>query len=399
MDLKGLFNDEKGKIVLLVFDGLGGAPFGEKRMTELEAASIPNMDILARESALGLMVMTDYGIAPGSGPGHMALFGYDPLKTNVGRGVLEALGVGHAQEKDELSARGNFATVDPKTGVITDRRGGALTQERNRELCQKLNEKVRVEGFRVQFISGKEHRFVFILKGEGLEDALSETDPQVTGAPPPKVVALNEDAKRSAYVVNLCIERIFDALKDEYPQNAVLLRGFATVPFIEPFEQRYNLRAAALATYPMYKGIARLVGMDCLECGSTFEDQVQTLEANYERFDFFFVHVKATDSYGHKGDFNGKVRVLEECDRLIPRFLALKPKVFAITGDHSTPCAVMEHSFHPVPVLIHADTAISTGNERFTEKDCTKGILGIFPGVKLMQLCLGYAGRLKKFGA
>jgi 2,3-bisphosphoglycerate-independent phosphoglycerate mutase len=399
MELKDLFNDEKGKIVMLVFDGLGGAPFGEKRMTELEAASIPNMDKLAKESALGLMVMTDYGIAPGSGPGHMALFGYDPLKTNVGRGVLEALGVGHTQERDELSARGNFATIDPESHVITDRRGGALTQERNKELCEKLNEKVRIEGYQVKFISGKEHRFVFILKGEGLEEELSETDPQVTGVPPPKVVALSEKAKKTADVVNRCIEGIFDALKDEYPQNAVLLRGFAKVPSIEPFGDRYNLKAAAIATYPMYKGIAKLVGMECLECGSTFEDQVKTLEANYDNFDFFFVHVKATDSYGHKGDFDGKVRVLEECDRLIPRFLALKPKVFVITGDHSTPCAVKEHSFHPVPVLIRADTAIPTGAERFTEKDCAKGILGTFPGMKLMQMCLGYAGRLKKFGA
>jgi len=399
MDLKDLFNDEKGKIILLVFDGLGGAPFGENRLTELEASSIPNMDNLAKESALGLMVMTDYGIAPGSGPGHMALFGYDPFKTNVGRGVLEALGVGHVQEKDELSARGNFATIDPAKGVITDRRGGFLTQQRNNELCQKLNEKVQVPGYQVKFISGKEHRFVFILKGEGLNDALSETDPQVTGVPPPKVVALSEAAQKTADVVNLCIAQIFEVLKDEYPQNAVLLRGFATVPEIEPFGQRYNLRAAAIATYPMYKGIARLVGMDCLECGPTFEDQVQTLEAHYEKYDFFFVHVKATDSYGHRGDFDGKVRVLEECDRLIPRFLSLKPKVFVITGDHSTPCAVMEHSFHPVPVLIHAETAISTGSERFTEKECAKGILGVFPGMKLMQLCLGYAGRLKKFGA
>lgn len=399
MELKELFNESNAKIIMLVFDGLGGAPFPGRGMTELEAARIPNLDSLARRSACGLMVMVDYGIAPGSGPGHMALFGYDPIKTEVGRGVLEALGVGHCQQPDELSARGNFATIEPETGVITDRRGGIPSQERNRALVSLLNERVKVAGYSVKFISGKEHRFVFILKGPGLSDKLTETDPQVTGVPAPPVKALDPSAEKAASVVNQAIESIKEALSTCYPQNFVLLRGFATVPHIEPFSSRYGLRAAAIATYPMYKGIAALVGMDVLETGATFADQVEVLKANYHKYDFFFVHVKATDSAGHKGDFDAKVKVLEECDPLIADIEALEPEVLIVTGDHSTPAAVMDHSFHPVPVLIRAKTAIPSSVERFTEAMCARGILGVFPGVKLMPLALAYAGRLKKFGA
>ncbi len=399
MLVKDLVNDSTGKIVLFVFDGLGGVPFPGRGMTELEAARIPNLDDLARRSACGLMVMVDHGIAPGSGPGHMALFGYDPVATEVGRGVLEALGVGHRQAPDELSARGNFATLDPVTGAITDRRGGLPTQERNRELVALLNERVRVPGYDVTFLSGKEHRFVFILKGPGLADRLTETDPQVTGVPAPPVRALDPGSEIAARAVNQAVDAIREALRDSAPQNFVLLRGFATVPHLEPFRDRYGLRAAAIATYPMYRGIAALVGMDVLDTGPTPADQVEVLRKHFDEYDFFFVHIKATDSAGHKGDFDAKVRVLEECDRLFPDIEALDPAVLIVTGDHSTPAALKDHSFHPVPVLIRASTAIPTGAGRFTEAACARGVLGVFPGVKLMQLALGYAGRLKKFGA
>ncbi len=399
MKIKDLLNESTGKIVLLVIDGLGGVPYPGVGKTELEAASIPNLDALARRSACGLMVMVDYGIAPGSGPGHMALFGYDPVATEVGRGVLEALGVGHNQAPDELSARGNFATMDPATGAITDRRGGPPSQERNRELVALLNERVRVPGYPVKFLSGKEHRLVIIWKGPGLGDRLTETDPQVTGVAAPPVQALDPGSEVAARVVNQTVDAVREALRDQAPQNFVLLRGFATVPRIEPFSERYGLRAAAIATYPMYRGIAALVGMDVLDTGPSFADQVAVLRNNFDRYDFFFVHVKATDSAGHKGDFEGKVRALQECDRLIPDIEAMDPAVFIVTGDHSTPAALKDHSFHPVPVLVRAASAIPSGIERFTEASCAHGVLGVFPGVKLMPLALAYAGRLKKFGA
>lgn len=399
MQIKDLLNDATGKIVLLVFDGLGGAPFPGRGQTELEAARIPALDDLARRSACGLMVMVDHGITPGSGPGHMALFGYDPVATEVGRGVLEALGVGHCQAPDELSARGNFATMDPATGAITDRRGGIPSQERNRDLVTLLNERVRVPGYEVTFLSGKEHRFVFILKGPGLADRLTETDPQVTGVPAPPVRALDPGSERAARAVNQAIEAIREALRDSAPQNFVLLRGFATPPSIEPFRDRYGLRAAAIATYPMYRGIAALVGMDVLDTGNSFAEQVATLKDHFHEYDFFFIHVKATDSAGHKGDFDAKVRVLEECDRLVPEIEALDPAVLIVTGDHSTPAALKDHSFHPVPVLIRAPSAIPSGIERFTEAQCARGVLGVFPGMKAMPLALAHAGRLKKFGA
>jgi len=399
MNLKDLLNDSTGKIVLLVFDGLGGVPFPGRGLTELEAARIPNLDDLARRASTGLMVMVEEGIAPGSGPGHMALFGYDPVATEVGRGVLEALGVGHRQAADELSARGNFATMDPVTMQITDRRGGIPSQARNQELVALLNERVQVPGYRLKFLSGKEHRFVFILKGPDLADQLTETDPQVTGVPAPPVQALDAASEPAARAVNQAIGAIRDALKDQAPQNFVLLRGFAKPPVVESFHARYGLRAAAIATYPMYRGIASLVGMDVLETGPTFADQVETLKSHYQDHDFFFVHVKATDSAGHKGDFDAKVRVLEECDRLIPAIEALDPAVLIVTGDHSTPSAWKDHSFHPVPVLIRAASAIPTGQKRFTEAECARGILGVFRGMKLMPLALAYAGRLKKYGA
>jgi len=399
MIIKDLLNDEDGKILMLVFDGLGGVPHPDHGKTELEAADIPNLDSLASSSSCGLMNMVDYGIAPGSGPGHMALFGYDPVETRVGRGVLEALGVGHRQADDELSARGNFATMEPGSEVITDRRGGPPAQERNNELVSRLNERVRVPGYDVKFISGKEHRFVFILKGAALHDALTESDPQVTGVPSPAVEALDQGSADAARAVNQAIASINSALEDFAPQNTVLLRGFAKVPDVEPFTVRYGLKSAAIATYPMYRGIAGLVGMDILETGPTFTNQVSVLEDNWADYDFFFVHVKGTDGFGHKGDFQGKVNVLTECDRLVPKIASLGPEVFIVTGDHSTPTALKDHSFHPVPVLLKASTSIATGHDRFTEAHCSRGILGTFPGKKLMQLALGYAGRLKKFGA
>lgn len=399
MLIKDLLNNGKGKIVMLVFDGLGGVPHPDTGKTELEAATVPNLDALAARSACGLMNMVDYGITPGSGPGHMALFGYDPTGVEVGRGVLEALGVGHSQAEDELSARGNFATMNPDSGEITDRRGGPPSQERNHELVALLNTRVRVPGYKVRFISGKEHRFVFLLKGAGLHDTLTETDPQVTGVPSPPAKALSPEATGTADAVNRAIASINDTLKDQGPQNTMLLRGFAKVPVVEPFPERYGLRSAAIATYPMYRGIASLVGMDVLETGPSFPDQVAVLKAEWDRYDFFFVHVKGTDGYGHKGDFDGKVRVLTECDRLVPEIESQDPAVLIVTGDHSTPTALKDHSFHPVPVLIQASTAIPTGHERFTEANCAHGILGVFPGRKLMQMSLGYADRLKKFGA
>ncbi|MBL6975756.1 MAG: 2,3-bisphosphoglycerate-independent phosphoglycerate mutase [Deltaproteobacteria bacterium] len=399
MLFKDLLNDGTGKIVMLVFDGLGGVPHPDTGQTELEAATVPNLDSIASRSACGLMNMVDYGITPGSGPGHMALFGYDPTGVEVGRGVLEALGVGHTQADDELSARGNFATMDPDSRRITDRRGGPPNQDRNIELVARLNNLVTVPGYEVKFLSGKEHRFVFILKGADLDDSLSETDPQVTGVPSPPVEAQDPAAAGAADAVNRAITAINEALVEFGPQNTVLLRGFAKVPDVEPFPARYGLKSAAIATYPMYKGIASLVGMDVLDTGPSFPDQVAALKAEWDRYDFFFVHVKGTDGYGHKGDFDGKVRVLSECDRLIPEIESQDPAVLIVTGDHSTPTALKDHSFHPVPVLVRADTAIPTGNQHFTEADCAGGILGVFPGSKLMQLALAYAGRLKKFGA
>ncbi|MBM4386144.1 MAG: 2,3-bisphosphoglycerate-independent phosphoglycerate mutase [Deltaproteobacteria bacterium] len=397
MDFKPLVARNEKKIVMLVFDGLGGIPDPSTGLTELETARVPNLDAIAKKSLCGNSLVVDYGITPGSGPGHFALFGYDP-EIEIGRGVLEALGVGHRMEKNDLAARGNFATVDAN-GVLADRRGGFPSSERNREICRRLEEEIELPGCELFAIPGKEHRFVLVIRGEGLSDALSETDPQKTGVIPQPVRSLGKNAKKSEKIVNSFIAQAEKILKDYRPQNMLLLRGFAKSPDIGPFPGRYGLRSCAIAVYPMYKGIAKLVGMDVAECGATFPEQIDALERNYNGYDFFFIHVKETDSAGHAGDFARKSRVLEECDGSLPRLLALKPDCLIITGDHSTPSLLREHSFHPVPVSFLTENACPDSVERFTERAFMSGGLGIFPARKIMQLALAFTLKLKKFGA
>lgn len=397
MDFKQLIVRNEKKIVMLIFDGLGGLPDPSTGLTELETARVPNLDAIAKKSLCGNSLVVDYGITPGSGPGHFALFGYDP-KIEIGRGVLEALGVGHRMEKNDLAARGNFATVD-NNGVITDRRGGLPSSERNKEICRRLEEEIELPGCDHFVIPGKEHRFVLVIRGDALSDSLSETDPQRTGVVPPPVRSLDGHAKKSEKIVNSFIAQAEKILKDYHPQNMILLRGFAKSPDIEPFPERYGLRSCAIAIYPMYKGIAKLVGMEVVECGATFSEQIDALEKNYGDYDFFFIHVKETDSAGHAGDFSRKARILEECDVSLPRLLALKPGCLIITGDHSTPSLLKEHSFHPVPVSFLTENACPDGVERFTEREFMSGGLGIFPAQKIMQLALAFTLKLKKFGA
>jgi 2,3-bisphosphoglycerate-independent phosphoglycerate mutase len=396
-DLKALARPAGTKVVLLVMDGVGGLPRPSDGKTELEAARTPNLDGLARQATLGLADPIAPGITPGSGPGHLGLFGYDPLRYRIGRGVLEAVGIDmHLSERD-LAARGNFCSVDP-AGIITDRRAGRIPTETCARLCSLL-ETVRIPGIELIVRPVREHRFVVLFRGNGLEEGLSETDPQEVGKPPLPVQPEAAGAKYAAEAANRFVAEAKRVLANEHPANMVLLRGFSKYPKIPQLTDIYGVRAGVVAVYPMYRGLARLVGMQALSGGDTVADEFATLEKHYGDFDFFFVHIKKTDSYGEDGNFDAKIHVIEEVDQALPRLLALQPDVVMITSDHSTPATHKAHSWHPVPVLLASKWCRPDGASRFTERECRLGGLGHLRSAELMPLMMGYAERLAKFGA
>jgi len=385
------------KIVLLVMDGLGGLPHPETGRTELETAHTPNLDRLAQESMCGLTVPVAPGITPGSGPGHLALFGYDPLRYQVGRGVLEALGIDFDLRPGDVAARGNFCTVDER-GAITDRRAGRISNERCAQLVAKL-QGMSVDGVQVLVEPVREHRFLLVLRGAELSEQVSDTDPQREGVPPLPPRPLAPEAQRTARVAQAFVEEAARRLRDEAPANMVLLRGFSQRPAWPTVGEVFKLRAAAIAYYPMYRGLGKLVGMEPLPSGPRLEDAIASLRENWGRFDFFFLHYKATDTAGEDGDFQRKVEALEAADRALPALVELEPDVLIVTGDHSTPAVMASHSWHPVPFMMRARWARPDDCQAFHERALRQGVLGVFPAVEVMPLALAHARRLKKFGA
>ncbi|HDP25773.1 MAG TPA: 2,3-bisphosphoglycerate-independent phosphoglycerate mutase [Deltaproteobacteria bacterium] len=395
--MKELHVSSDKKIVLLVLDGLGGLP-GTEGKTELETASTPNMDRLCRGSIVGLSSPISQGITPGSGPGHLALFGYDPLEYQIGRGVLEALGIGLELSPNSLAARGNFCSLDPSSGVITDRRAGRISTETSAALVEKLST-IRIEGIKITVKPVKDYRFALILEGVGLSDGLTETDPQRTGMKPLPVKALTPAAKKSAQILNEWVKQALGLLKNERPANGCTLRGIAKDPGLPSFLDVYGLTACAIASYPMYKGIARLVGMEVVDAGDTVETEVQALRRSWEDYDFFFFHVKKTDSAGEDGDFEAKVKVIEQVDHIIPEILSLQPDVLVITGDHSTPSTLKSHSWHELPVLLSAKNIRVDPVSEFGEVACMRGGLGHIRHIDIMPLAMAHADKLIKYGA
>lgn len=394
--IKKLSIKTDSKIILLVMDGLGGIPIEGK--TALEAAHTPNLDMIARKSVCGLTDPISRGITPGSGPAHLALFGYDPTKYILGRGILEALGVGVEVGEGDLVARGNFATL--RDDLIVDRRAGRIPTVENEKLCTKLNNYLNeIEGIKISFFPGKEHRFVVKFTGKGLSDKLSDADPEKENNPRIYTGALSEDAVWSAQIANSLIDKATHILKGSEKANTVLLRGFATYPSIPTMGELYKLRPAAIANYPMYKGLARLVGMESLNAGSEIGDLFDIVEKHYGKYDFFYMHVKKTDSAGEDGNFELKKEIIEKTDSLITRILNLQPDVLVITSDHSTPCLLKGHSWHPNPFMLFSRSAQSDLVEKFSEKACSQGYLGRFQAIYAMPLMLAHAGKLKKFGA
>jgi 2,3-bisphosphoglycerate-independent phosphoglycerate mutase len=388
------------KIVLLVIDGLGGLPVeGSGGKTELEAAHTPNLDSLAARSDLGLSRPVAAGVSPGSGPGHLALFGYDPVRYLVGRGVLSALGVGFELGKNDLAARINFATKD-SSGRISDRRAGRISNEKAAPLVGLLNENLNLDGVETFVTHEKEHRAVAVFRGEGLSDALTDTDPQRTGLDPLPVKPHDDspEAGRSASLANAFVEQADDILEDKHPANTVLLRGFGMHPALPSFEEVYELDAAAIASYPMYKGLARLAGMELLKVGGGIAGEFETLKQNWDAYDFSFVHIKPTDAAGEDGDFGRKSRTIEEVDAQLPGLLDLGPDALAVTGDHATPARLRSHSWHGVPFLLHSPYTLPTA-DNFGERPCAGGTLGVFPAEEIMGLLMGHALKLNRYGA
>ena len=395
--MKRISRTSPSKIVLLIMDGVGGLPHPKTGKTELESARKPNLNRIARDSLCGLIDPVGPGITPGSAPGHLAIFGYDPVKYNIGRGIVEALGIDLELKPEDITARGNFCTVDNR-GIITDRRAGRVSTDKSTELCRSLNN-IAINGAEISVLPVKEHRFVLVLHGEALSPELADSDPQQAGLAPKKVEALSPQAQRTAEIANEFVSQARSLLQGETPANMVLLRGFSRRPDIPSIPEIYKLKPAAIATYPIYRGLARLVGMQVLPEGESITEQLNSLRRYYADYDFFFVHFKNTDARGEDGDFRAKVQAIEELDNALPSLLSLDPEVLIITGDHSTPATLAMHSWHPVPFMLNSKWCRPDNVAEFSEQACLAGGMGRFPATEIMPLAMANALKLDKFGA
>jgi 2,3-bisphosphoglycerate-independent phosphoglycerate mutase len=407
MKLDSLYSEltlkTKAKVALVVLDGLGDIATREQGyLTPLEAANTPNLNALSRDSAQGRLIPVAPGITPGSGPGHLGLFGYDPLEFQVGRGVIEALGLGVELKPGDVCARANFATLDAK-GIVVDRRAGRIPTETCEKLVAMLTRKIKKIGdTQVIIKAGKEHRFVVVFRGKGLEGPLTDADPNREGFAVPTVKPRdpkNAGQKKMAKLIADFYKAALPVLAKEKPANGFLMRGIAHQPHLPLFEERYLLKPACLAVYPMYKGLAQLVGMDKIEGPQTIVEQFERYLAEYDNYDFFFIHYKYTDKAGEDGNFAAKKKAIEDFDAALPILLRKRPDVLAITGDHSTPCALKGHSWHPQPLLLHSAVSGSDKLDRFTETGANCGSLGVFEAKYLIRLMQANAKMFDKFGA
>lgn len=392
--------ENDSKIIYLIMDGLGGLSMEGKEGTELQVAKIPHLDALAENSICGLLDPIAPGITPGSGPSHFALFGYDPLENNIGRGILEAAGIEFPLTSKDIVARINYATINSE-GIITDRRAGRISSEENNRICAKLEKQIDLgSGFVVRVKPVKEHRAVFVIRSDHLQEGdIEDTDPQREGLAPLPPKALNPQSEETVKCVESFLKQSSKILSDEPKANAILLRGFARHRVYRSLQERFKLKSLAIATYPMYKGIARLLGMEVLDGLVALDDQIEALKEYYTQYDFFYLHVKQTDSRGEDGDFDAKVKVIEEVDQIVPRIIKLKPDVLVVTGDHSTPAELKSHSWHTLPVLINSRFARVDQVKKFDEVGCAQGGLGRIATIHLMSLSLAHALRLAKYGA
>jgi len=393
-----LIEKNESKIVFLILDGLGGLPMEGEGGTELQVAKKPNLDELTARSICGLLDPLSPGLTPGSGPAHFALFGYDPFQYNIGRGILEAAGIDFPITPRDVLARINYATIDRK-GIIVDRRAGRIDTKENERICKKLQENIHIPNVEIMVEPVKEHRAVLVLRGDNLFGDIEDTDPQREGHPPLKPRAMDHESEATARLVEDFVKQAQEALADEKKANTVLLRGFSKHRGYPSMKKRYGLNAFSIATYPMYRGITRLLGFTVHMGANTIEDEFKALKENYAQYDFFYLHIKQTDSRGEDGDFQGKVNVIESVDKLIPIITSLNPDCLVVTGDHSTPAKLKAHSWHPLPVLLYSNFCRPDEVKKFDEISCIHGGLGRMLTVHLMTVALSNAGRLAKFGA
>ncbi len=399
--LDTLITKNNTKILYVIMDGLGGLPRVKGGRTELEKARTPVMDKMATEGTLALLDPIGQGITPGSGPAHLALFGYDPIEDNVGRGILSALGVDFPVTGRDVCARLNFCTIDGD-GNVTDRRAGRIPSEENQRICKKILDNVTLsDGIEYFLQTESEHRALLVLRGDGLGGTVNDTDSQHTGVPTLEAKGADEASQKTAKYVNEFLAKVKVVLKDEKRANYLLARGFAKHEPLPTMEERFGLRSAAIAQYPMYRGLARLVGMDVLPKPETYEAMMDQLKEYYDKYDFFYIHLKKTDSYGEDGNFEAKVSVIETVDSWLKGLDELSPEVVVITGDHSTPAVMKAHSWHPVPALLHCRNGMTRPDtqETFGERACANGGLGRMPMNMMIMEALASAGKLNKFGA
>jgi len=395
--IRSVARSSPSKIVLMVVDGLGGLPDPETGKTELETANTPNLDKLATKGVCGLSDPVSLGITPGSAPGHLALFGYNPISFNIGRGAVETLGMDFDLQTDDIAARGNFCSMN-EMGLVTDRRAGRISTKKCAELCQLLDGMV-IERAKVFVRPVREHRFIVVFRGDGLTADISDSDPQQTGVVPTVITAQSPGASKIARIANQFVAQAKTILAEHHPANMLLLRGFSEHPLLPTMGEIYQLKPAVIASYTMYRGLAKSVGMKILETGTTVEDEFATLKQNYANYDFFFIHIKETDLAGEDGNFDRKVRVIEQIDKALPNLTDLEPDVIVVTGDHSTPALLKGHSWHPVPVLLYSKWCRPDKASNFSESACVSGGLGRFPATQIMPLAMANALKLNKFGA
>jgi len=403
------FLEEGSKILFIVIDGVGGLPLPETGLTELETAFTPNLNKMASRGITGMSMPIAPGIAPGSGVAHLALFGYDPIKYAIGRGAIAAYGVNLDMEKGNVAVRVNFAGFSPE-GAVMDRRAGRLSTEKNMKLCKMLRD-IKIPGVDIIVETVLDYRSVVIFKGEGLYPNLSDSDPQRVGKSifPGEIKALDDESSSMKEIaikfVNMANEILKEGAKGiadlENDQHVgILTRGYSWRPEIPSMKDLYKLnKLGAFATYPDYRGVAKIVGMEIAYTGDELEEQIDVLEKSIDKYDFFFFHVKKTDSAGEDGNFHKKVHLIEEFDNLVPRLEQLDIDVKVVTGDHSTPATFKGHSWHPVPFVLNGKWCRPDNVKGFSESQCEKGALGQFQATEAMLYALGMAGRIAKFGA
>ena len=383
------------KILLLVIDGLGGLPHNQTSKTELESANIPNLDKLTQESTTGIATPIQPGITPGSGPGHMSLFGYNPIKYVIGRGVLEAIGSGIKLSKKDIAVRGNFCTIDNQ-GVITDRRAGRISDSDASKLIQSLSQ-IKVDGAHITIKHLKNHRFVLVLSGSDLNTDITPTDPLLNNLPINQASSNSPQSRKTATIINKFTQLSLDILKNETLANGIILRGFSQNLSVPKISDVYHINPIGISLYPAYRGIATMLGMKVTNQGVDFSDLIKIVRNNFNDFNFFYLHYKDTDSAGEDGDFDKKVFSLEKLDTFIPELRSIGFDVFTITGDHSTPSILSSHSWHPVPILINSNIPTSDESIHFTELECKNGDIGRIHATDIMPLTLAYAKKLIKF--